>query len=464
MREYEWMIDKALINGLSPEPALTNAEFLYQCLGFRCGKGRLEANVLLTNPIPVTVDMYYDWPFPQFIAGDKYNILVIRDTVNQQDSVYSLNADHSVVTHVFDVDELTFGKGTLMEVADFGDYIFMTNGVCMVIWNVALGAWQAFDSSATIPMMRTICNLKGQAVGGNVVSAWHDCDETYYVWSKIGAMDFTPDEDNEAGYRRCPFGGEVYHTRRIGESAIGYSSKGVIKITPVAQPASTMSFEEIHDVGIINRGAINGNLRKHIFVDTDYNVVEVTKDAAKVLGYQHYMEQLAGEDIIVSFNSANGDFYIGNSTKTFLLSIRGMTEILQHPSAVWRSNRQSWMLPDAVDSDLPVIVTEPFDMTYAGQKTLSSIESDASVVSDPEAGADTTFDNNSWTLATYRPMNDQGITAVPVAGNTFRAGIRFGTIYNNTRISYLKIRFKMTDLRGIRGVYAPPTSFRGQGA
>jgi hypothetical protein len=351
-----------------------------------------------------------------------------------------------------------------MEIADFGEYIFMTNGVCMVIWNPTLVTWQAFTISTTIPMMRTVCNLKGQAVGGNIVSVWHDCDETYYVWSKIGSMDFTPDEDNEAGYRRCPFGGEVYHTRRLGEYVIGYSSKGIIKIVPVSSPTTTMGFEELYDVGIINRGAVNGNLRKHVFVDTDYNIVEVTKDGTKVLGYQYYMEQLTGEDIIIQFNPINGDFYIGNSTKTFLLSIRGLTEVLQHPSAVWISNKQAWMIPDTANDDLPVIITEPFDMVYAGQKTLSSIESDAAVVSDPEAGADSTFNGNTWILAGYKDVNDQGIAAVPVVGNAFRACIRFGTIYNNTRISYLKIRFKMTDLRGMRGVYAPPTSFRGQGA
>jgi hypothetical protein len=475
MREYEWTIDKALTNGLSPEPLIVNAEFLYQCLGFRCGKGRLEAHVPLTNPVPVTVDMYYSWPFPQFIAGDKYNLLIVRDTLNQQDSIYSLSTDHLTVAHVFDIDELTFGLGTLMEVADFGEYVFMTNGVCMVIWNVALGAWQAVPVNTIIPMMRTVCNFRGQAVGGCILSLWHDCDETYYVWSKIGAMDFTPDQGNEAGYRRDPFGGEVYHVKRLGENAIGYSSKGVIRIYPVNNPAATMGFEELHDVGLINRGAMNGNLREHVFVDNDYNIwrVGIGVDVgglviARVnpirLGYQYYMEQLAGEDIIVSYDPGKGDFYIGNSTKTFLLSPKGLTEVMQHPSAVWRSNRHSYAIPDTVDSSLPLIVTEPFDMTYAGQKTLSIIETDAAVVSDPEAGADCTYDNNSWTLATYKEMNNQGIASAVVAGNAFRACLRFGTIYNNTRISYIKARFKMTDLRGIRGVYAPPTSFRGQGA
>jgi hypothetical protein len=473
MREYELTIDKALLSGLSPEPVPVNAEFLSQCLGFRCGKTRLESHVLLTNPIPVTVDMYYSWPFPQFISGDKYNLLIVRDTLNHQDTIYSLSADHATVTHVFDIDELTFGVGGLMEVADFGEYVFLTNGVCMVIWDVALNAWRAFIADANIPMMKAVCNFRGQAIGGNVISSWHDCDETYYVWSKIGAMDFTPDQGNEAGYRRDPFGGEVYHVRRLGENAIGYSSKGVIRIYPVNAPASTMGFEELHDVGLINKGAFNGNLREHVFVDSDFNVwrVGIGVDVgglalAKVnpmrLGYQSYMEQLDGEDIIVSYDSAKGDFYIGNSIKTFLLSPKGLTEVLQHPSSVWRSNKQSWMVPDADDGRLPVITSEAFDMVYGGQKTLSVIESDAAVVSDPEAGADCTFDNNIWMLANYKAMNNQGIASAVVSGNAFRASIRFGTIYNNSRISYIKVRFKMTDLRGIRGVYAPPTSFRGQ--
>jgi len=349
MREYEWNINKALTKGLSPEPIPINAEFLYSCIGFRCGKGRIEPHIPLTNPIPNTVDMFYNWPFPQFISGKGYNILVVRDTViNQWDSVYLVSIDHSAVTHIFDIDSLTFGVGTLMEVADFGEYIFMTNGVITIIWNVALNAWQAVPASATIPLMRTVCNFKGQAVGGGVVSAWYDCDETFYVWSEIGYMSFLPTETNEAGYRRCPFGGTVYHTRRINDFVIGYSSKGVVMMNPVNDPAPTFGFEEMSDIGLINQGAVNGNLKRHVYVGEDYILRDISiqgdlikKHIVRELGYQYYMKQLAGEDIIVSYNPSNGDFYIGNSIKTFLLSANGLTEVTQHPSAVWRSNNQS---------------------------------------------------------------------------------------------------------------------------
>ena len=464
MREYEVTIDKALTKGLAPEPLPINAEFLYQCLGFRCGKARLEPHILLTDPIPVTVDKYYDWPFPQFFVGDAFNILVIRDTVNQQDSVYSVSADHLTVTHIFDVDELTFGKGTLMEYADFGEYAIMMNGVIMIAWDPTLGVWVPSLATATVPLMKTICNYKGQAVGGGIVAGtWHDCDETFYIWSRIGAMDFTPEQSNEAGYRRCPYGGVIQNVRRLGESVVGYSSKGVTILHTIPEPA-TLGFKEICEIGIINQGAINGSLARHIFIGEDYSVREVTVKGMTELGYQSYIEQLIGEDIIVSYDPSRQDFYIGNSTKTFLLSSYGMTEVLQHPSAVWRSNNASYMIPDIVDSSLPIITTEPLDMGYAGQKTTSTIESDAMVVDSPEAGVDHTNDNNLWGIATFKPINNQGIATVIASGNAFRVSLRFSEIHNNTRISYIKARFKMTDLRGMRGIYAPPTSFRGQGA
>lgn len=460
MREFELVIDEAFKNGLSPEEIVPfNTQVLLTCLGFRCGRAGLEVYKELTNPIPATVDMYYDWPFPQFITGDKYNFLIVRDLINQEDTVYLVSADHSTVTHIFFIDELTFGKGSLMEVADFGEYVLMTNGVIIIYWNVALNAWSHMLASATIPLMRTICNFKGQAVGGNIVGSWYDCDETFYIWSKIGSMDFTPD-DNEAGYRRCPFGGIVYHTRRFGDSVVGYSSKGIVQLDPVSEPTTTFKFKELHDVGLINRGAMNGNLREQVFVDNDYNVWKISVDGLKMLGYRHYMQQLAGEDIIVSYDPAKGDFYIGNSTKTFLLTPNGLTKIKQHPSAVWRSDNESYMIPDIVDNDDSVICTEAFDMAYKGQKTIFSMETDVMHAVGAEAGIDWAHDLINWNLDFYKPINNQGIASIIASGNSFRFKLKFTTLYEDTRISYLKARYKMTDLRGLRGIYAPP--LRGQ--
>ena len=461
VREFELIIDEAIKKGLTPlSITQTGEQWLNECLGFRCGKGELELYEELDNDIPAAVDMHYNWPFPQFVAGERYNFMIVRDSLIAEDIVYVVSDDQATVTQIFAVDALTFGTGTLMEVADFGEYAIMINGVVMVFWNVLGTAWNASVETATVPLMRTICNFKGQAVGGGVTTVWHDCDETFYIWSKIGNLDFTPGEGNEAGYRRCPYGGNVYHTRRLGDNIIGYSSKGITALQPVTEPVPSFGFIELLDVGLINQGAMNGNLSKQVFVGDDHIVREITSQGIKELGYDYYMKRLSGEDIIVSYDPANRDFYIGNSTMTFLLSPYGMTEVPQHPSAVWRREKETFMIPKAIDSYEALIVSNTEDMGYGGEKTIFSMESDILVADDVQAAVDYYTSLDSYGMSDYVPLNNQGVASIIVSGNKFRFRLKFDPFYDNTRISYIKARYKMTDLRGIRGVYAPPP--RGQ--
>uniref|UniRef100_A0A6M3IKS4 Uncharacterized protein n=1 Tax=viral metagenome TaxID=1070528 RepID=A0A6M3IKS4_9ZZZZ len=466
MREYELVIDNSIKKGLTPQRSFPiNDEWLWGALGFRVGKDDLEGYQLSDNsPLGGLVDMHYNWPFPQFIVGEAYNILVVRDNILTKDAVYQVSDDYATITLIHDIDQLTYGQGTLMEAADFGEYIFMTNGVVMIYWDPTLAAWQNMTVSATIPMMRTVCNFKGQMIGGGVLSVWHDCDETFYCWSKIGDVDFTPDRDNEAGYRRDPYGGEVYHVRRLGDNIVGYSSKGITLLNPVIDPAVTFGFVELDDVGLINRGAMDGNLRRQVYVGTDRILREITNQGIKELGYYQFMDELDnGEDIIVKYDRINKDFYIGNSEKTYLLSPYGLTEIPQHPSAVWTMSSEDdevIMLPNTVDTFVPSIITSTFDMGYRGQKTIQSVESNALLTFGPRALVGWANSLAVWGYTTTVPLNIEGIAAITASGNDFMIQLNFDYVAVPSPIQYIKVRYKMTDLRGIRGVYAPP--LRGQ--
>ena len=467
MREYELVIDEPLKTGLSPfKTAPFNTQVLNECLGWRLGKAGLEKYELKENPLPAGIDVTASWPFPQVITGERYNFLIVRDSVvNLEDNVYSFSDDHSTVNFIFAVDELTFGQGTLMEIADFGKYAFMTNGVIMIYWDTTLSNWHKIVASATIPMMRTVCNFKGQLIGGNVVSAWHDCDETFYCWSKIGAANFTPEEDNEAGYRRCPFGGEVYHVRRLNDNVIGYSSKGVTVISPVNSPAATFGFTELDDIGLINQGAMAAGKSRHIYVGEDKilrsigNVGQLSyRLGVTELGYEDYISELNGT-IIVQYDKKYDDFYIGDDNKTFLLTPQGLTEIPQHPSAVWRRNRETYMLPPASDDYYQTIITYPTDLGYAGQKTIMEIETDLFLGYQSEVAV-SYYNPTSYSTTPFVPLNNQNIATIIASGNAFAFHLRCDPTYDGSRVGYIKVRYKMTDLRGIRGVYAPPP--RGQ--
>ena len=464
MREFEHNIVEALKAGLSPFKITPfNSPYLLQCYGLRLGKDGLEKYEEKTNPLPGTVDLYYEWPFPQYITGEKYNILVVRDLILGEDTVYTVSDDHTIVTAAFQIDNATYGQGTLLEVADFGEYAVMVNGAIIIYRDVAAGTWSGSVASGTFPLLTTICNLNGQAVGGGVKSTWYNCDETYYVWSAIGYMDFTLRNDNEAGYRRCPYGGTVYHVRELDGKAVGYSSKGVILIYPVSDPAITFGFKRIDDSGLINQGAMcsDYNGEKHIYVDKNLMVKELTPGGMKELGYQVYMDEIDDEDIIVTYDKLNKDFYIGNSIKTYLLTPFGLTEVPQHPSAVWSQDENVYMLPATVDTDYKVLISpQPFDFGYAGQKTTFGVETDLLLADSPEASI--SYYTNILTYGTtgYFPLNDQNVVSIIASGNAFTVNLRYTPTYDNTRIGYIKVRWKMTDLRGIRGVYAAPP--RGQ--
>jgi len=461
MREFELTIDEALRNGLSPFKATPfNSPYLNEFLGWRLGKAGPEKYETKDNPI-VLGTLVYSWPFPQYVTGERYNFLIIRDNITDHaDKVYEVSDNHATINHVFDIDVLTFGSyGTLMEVADFGEYAIMMNGVAMIYWNV-LGAWNASVETATVPLMRTICNFKGQVVGGGVTTTWHDCDETFYCWSKIGEVDFTPNNENTAGYRRDPYGGNVKHVRRLRDRVVGYSDKGIVFLVPTVDPVPTFGFVELSDVGIKNQGAMDGDLNQQVYVGEDNILRRVTEKGIEELGYERWMEELDGEDIIVSYDKKYKDFYIGNSTKTFLLSPNGLSEVPQHPSAVWRNDNETFMLPGTVDSYYQTITSWPYDVGYAGQKTVVGVETDLFLGYLPEAAISYYTNIHTYGTTNYKPLNNQNICAITAVGNAFAVHLRCNPLYDNSTIGYIKVRYKMNDLRGIRGVYAPPP--RGQ--
>ena len=81
---------------------------------------------------------------------------------------------------------------------------------------------------------------------------------------------------------------------------------------PVREPAATFGFKEMYEIGIVNKGAISGSILRHLFVNSSYELCEVTDKGVKVLGYQEYISRLADKDIIVSYNQSSKDFYISN--------------------------------------------------------------------------------------------------------------------------------------------------------
>jgi hypothetical protein len=139
-----------------------NLQALVECMNAKPHADRLRPYDPFTLPVytlaGIPVDLSLEWPFPQLIGGADWNFLVIRDAFADEDRIYTIDAADAL-TLIAVSDVATYlAWGDRFELADFGPYTLMTNGVIMVYRDVTGPAWitTAVGIADTIPLMGTI--------------------------------------------------------------------------------------------------------------------------------------------------------------------------------------------------------------------------------------------------------------------------------------------------------------------
>ena len=480
MREYYLTFDKGLRVGLRPsEDNPLNHQACVECHNGRASKnGLLPYNPLTlptfggAPPFPHGSLEVTAWPFPQLIPLKDYALLIVRDNVvNLDDVVYLIDSSNDL-TELLRIDVLTYGAfGDQFDFADFGTYVIGTNGIVFLYYDVTLATWKVMTSSATIPLVKTLCNFKGQAVGGNVQSVWHGCGSNHVVWTKIGEMDFTPARDNEAGFMKMPWEGDVYRVMRLGDYVMVYGSGGIAALRPVTAPVPSFGLEELLTVGIPNKMAVGGDDNSHVFVDTEGYLWKVGRSleveklgigtsfpSASRLGYQEFLSSLS--DIVVSKNPAEHEFYISDADASYLLTQEGMSGIHQLVTSCGRVNGSVVGLFDDSEDVEFRLTTDMVDMGFRGQKTIQTLELGTYTSNVVQTAVDWRVDKSAalrtspWVLS-----GPQGVSTNIIAGTEFRLKMKVAD-YTDVDLSYITARYKMTDMRSIRGIYAQPP--RGQ--
>jgi len=456
MREFEESIDY-ISKGLRPRARSSRTiNGLTECFNLRCGTGGLEPYTPMTDPLGI--GLLYSWPFPQFLTSARYKFLIVRDTVAGTDRIYEVSSDYSTVTLILSADYPTFGEGERWSLADFDEYVLLTNGVVMVYRDTTADTFVPALTLDNTPRGTTMCNFRGQLVMGSIESDWYSTGNSHLVWSKIGDVDCTPDENNEAGFMKVPFEGFVYVVKELGDFVVAYCEGGILALRPVTSPAPTFAVKELSSVGIHSDYAVDGDKNNHVFVDSSGYLWRIDKNLNMVrLDYQEFMLPMAATYIVVNHDPSTNDFYIGNGVKSYLLSDQGLTEISESVLSLAEPYLGLWV--DLDDSEAR-ITTDLIDMGYRGFKGTEVIEAGfagggtVEVALDWRMKSDDALSRTNWV-----EVNDQGIATNKVSGTEFRVAIR-GSDYTSFEIDYLKLRYKMSDIRSIRGIYAPPP--RGQ--
>jgi len=353
----------------------------------------------------------------------------------------------------------SLATGDIWDIADFGGYLLAANGNVMAYRAPSTGTWASFASATNIPRVLTVCNFKGQCIGGNVKTSWYDCGTTSVIWSEIGNAKFTPTKLNTAGYRPVlPFGGNVFRVKRLGNIVMVYSAAGVLAMVPVNDPAPTFGFTELLNIGIPCKGAIGGDEHVHVFVDTDGWLWRVKEGSApERLGYQEFFSPMLDNDIMVSLDPSEQEFYISDGTVNYLLTPYGLCETYQYVTSVIRSDDDT-IGPFTSSGDTAFrVVTDTIDFGIRGFKSLGVVElgvdtgevdQDVDVALYHRANKRSAFSQSS-----YIHTNPEGWTYPNITAHEFRLCVQADS-YLGMKLDYINSRIKVVDRRSIRGLYA----------
>ncbi len=368
-----------------------------------------------------------DWPFPQVFIGHTHWLLCTRN------KIYSL--DGSLTPTL----ELTVTAGGTWHFADFFTYGILTNGTVTVVYNTISASWEVCDG-VLVPTLTTVANFNGQIVGasGNT-----------FKWGHIGYASFVIDQSNVAGERPMPWSGEIYKILPLGPGLVIYGSNGIglIKFRETVP-----GLVKILRYGILSREAVGGDETLHTFIDTAGNMRQITEDF-QVSGpiYQEFFSPMIGNDVVVSYNPQDGDFYISDGTVGFIKTAEGLGETNQLPSTI-ATLAGSLLGVATIGSAEVTIETDSLDFGVRSRKTVDITEIGhvstgiVQVSIGYRLASTDTFQYTDWV-----DVNAEGIVTLPISGIEFKVRVKCST-HVGFKLHYITLRIKFDDSRANRGI------------
>jgi hypothetical protein len=470
MREYSFKINPQTLNGLRlSDTNPRNTGNPIKCYNILAGRQSLEPLELIEeaiyqgDPLPAV-----EFPFPQMIFG-KYFSLICTKT-----KIFEINryTDPWTATLVLDFSLVSgsslWDENNTWHFADFHSTIIATNAAVMFWYDPILMEWKRINENqpirpsppppipeitSTFPLFETVCRFKDRVIFGNIndtKSNWYNCDEKFVCWSKFGQIVSEPDTENTSGFIPMLFDDVVLKVLPLGNNIIVYGKEGICLLRPADK---YFAIKKIDNYGLLNRDSVNGDDRKHIFLDSRGVLKYIDSSLSiKLLGYREFFESF--DHAIINFDKLNDRFYIDNGEENYILTKYGLTSSYQ--KLVSGANTNRFFVGNIVYDGLPDlnvrITTDVFDINHRNQKTIESIEAGSNYSGKCFVSIDYRYDVNEPFKTTKEIiLNKKGIVRLPCAGVEFRINLRFEN-FIDANLDYLLVKFKNTDKMNLRGL------------
>lgn len=317
--------------------------------------------------------------------------------------------------------------------------------------------------------------------GGDVFGFWTERILTYGSATAINTG-FSPSNPylfdlirkNQFGRGRMPWRGSVSRVLPMGDdTVIVYGTDGVSMMTPFSDPAPAFGVRPIPGLGALcglaARGAVCGMTNAdgsandaHVFIDQYGELWRIAGNQAQRLGYSEYLSGILDDDIQISYDPLENDFWIANSTGCYVLSRKGLGGPFDvRPTSVARLDGVSLVGP-ALNADQEFydieVTSNEFDLNERGTKHIAVLQCGLHNILEGRASVDFRYDQDKpFKTTPSTPLNRQSVAFPRISFVDGR--VRLTGKYKNgeqSAVERIEVRWLGEDIRYRRGTKGIP--------
>ena len=328
-------------------------------------------------------------PFPQLFKGFGVTLLADSTAIYEQDLVTGVFTE----VPLYDIyDKDSFGTITAngpWHFVDFHSTWFLLNGETVVMRTN--NSVKTFVQ--TLVKINTACMFMGRMVFGGLDSTYWDARVTedtrgwtdlwsewtsnsvglgielgspgnnWIGWSSIGGGDLLnvfdkslaidptvfsglegiySEEDPyffelmkraESGFMPMEHQGFIQVVKQLGKHVVVYGDNAISLVSPHKEPVPCLGLTvKLLDIGVLDRGAVGGDEREHIFIDKSGTLWRLGIDFQLTrLDYREHVNRFSDGFVTISLDPSEREYYITGTTtgdveRTFLLNQNGLCE------------------------------------------------------------------------------------------------------------------------------------------
>lgn len=280
---------------------------------------------------------------------------------------------------------------------------------------------------------------------------------------------------NNIGWMPLPCRGEIKRIKEFDDLLIVYAEDAIFALKSMIDPAPGYAVKKLANFGIHNSWEVGVGNSEHIFVDMSGRLWKIRRNESgeptlQFLDYQEFIDDNIDSSSTynsIVFNPLKDEYYIGGLVTGYALTKSGLSKIKHTltspyiPGAAAVQNTSDFKAFYYEHTALTRFEgeTEVFDLDLRGIKMLAFVELGVTIDSGKTVEVKVFsrfskvggFFDNGW-----KTVNNEGFVYMGISGVDFKVAIRTGTSsdYQSLKLSNIKVSWKLSDKRNIRGQYA----------